>query len=42
MLYSPVKDTEFVGKNSISVPAAPPSNTELSQFFDSLALLVPT
>ena len=29
-------------KNSISVPAAPPSNTELSQFFDSLALLVPT
>ena len=45
VIYSPVKDTEFVGKkrnNSISVPAAPPSNTELSQFFDSLALLVPT
>ena len=48
--YSPVKDIEFVGKkrkNSISVTAAkrsipPPSNTELSQFFDSLALLVPT
>ena len=46
--YSPVKDIEFVGKKrknsevSISAPAAkrsipPPSNTELSQFFDSLA-----
>ena len=46
--YSPVKDIEFVGKKrknsevSISIPAAkrnipPPSSTELSQFFDSLA-----
>ena len=46
--YSPVKDIEFIGKKrknsevSISPPAAkrltpPPSNTELSQSFDSLA-----
>ena len=42
VIYSPVKIYGKKRKNSISVPAAPPSNTELSQFFDSLALLVPT